>query len=444
MAALALFGDSYLYATLPIHYAEAGVSLVAVGWLLSVNRWIRFFTNPLAGAVGARLGWATAFAGALWLGALTTVGYGLLSGLVLLTLLRALWGLSWSFLRLGGVAAVLADSPLGKRGRNTGLFTGIYRLGSLVGVLAGGVLADRLGFGPTAVVLGAATAVGAVVASLPPAVAGRWGAPGRTEVRRAAAAGAGPGVALGAGAASAASPGAAPASPGAASAASPGAAPASPGTVLARGARLAAGWVPRGHLEWVACLAGASLQLIVSGLVTGTGGLLLKERLGAQIGVGPWVLGVSTLAGLLLGSRFLLDLLVGPALGHWADRFGREKLLAVLAAVLPLALVGLGWAASLWAIMAAALVLFAAGSGLATLLDAWAGDIAGVTPGRFLPMYATWQDVGAALGPILAYPLIDGLGLAVTYGVGSAFFLLVAAICLWFSRRPAGGGMARS
>ena len=62
LVAISLFGDSYLYAVLPIYYAEAGVGLVAVGWLLSINRWIRFFTNPLAGVIGPRVGWGWAFA----------------------------------------------------------------------------------------------------------------------------------------------------------------------------------------------------------------------------------------------------------------------------------------------------------------------------------------------------------------------------------------------
>ncbi|MFZ5817410.1 MAG: MFS transporter, partial [Bacillota bacterium] len=163
LVAIAILGDSYLYAVLPVHHAEAGVGLAAVGWLLSINRWVRFFTNPLAGAVGARLGWGWAFAGALWLAAATTAGYGLLKGLTALLVARALWGLSWSFLRLGGMAAVLADSPEGRRGRLMGLFTGVFRLGSLVGVAAGGLLADRLGFRTTALLFAAVAALGAVV-----------------------------------------------------------------------------------------------------------------------------------------------------------------------------------------------------------------------------------------------------------------------------------------
>ncbi|MFZ5826314.1 MAG: MFS transporter [Bacillota bacterium] len=387
LVAISLFGDSYLYAVLPVYYAEAGVGLVAVGWLLSINRWVRFFTNPLAGVIGPRVGWGWAFAGALWLAAATTAGYGVLKGLAALLVVRALWGLCWSFLRLGGMAAVLADSPEGRRGRLMGLFTGVFRLGSVVGVAVGGYLADRLGFGPTALLFGAATALGALVASLPPALAGRWGAPGRNADL-----------------------------------------PASNGGMHTH-------WLPTTGPELAASFSASMLQLVVSGLVTGTLGLLVKERLGADVAAGPWVMGAATVTGLLLGSRFLIDLVVGPAVGHWADRRGRGLALGAATAVIAGALVVLGLAHSLTAISVAALALFGAATGAMAILDAWAGDLAGRAPGRFLPAYNTWLDLGAATGPIAGYYLAAQYGLAATYGSGIVALLLAGGLRVWLARR---------
>lgn len=387
LVAVSLFGDSYLYAVLPIHYAEAGIGLVAVGWLLSVNRWVRFFTNPLAGVVGPRLGWGWAFAGALWLAAITTAGYGVLKGLGALLVVRALWGLCWSFLRLGGMAAVLADSPRGRRGRLMGLFTGVFRLGSVVGVAAGGYLADRLGYGTTAVLFGAATALGAVVASLPPALAGKWGSPGRASV------------------------------------------------AVGPTGGMHTHWLPTTGPELAACFSASMLQFVVSGLVTGTLGLLVKERLGADIAAGPWVLGAATVTGLLLGTRFLIDLVVGPAAGHWADRRGRGVALGAATVVVVGGLVVLGLANSLAVIALAALVLFAAGTGATAMLDAWAGDLAGKAPGRFLPAYNTWLDLGAATGPIAGYYLAAQFGLAAAYASGVVALLLAAGLRVWLGQR---------
>lgn len=381
MVALSLLGDSYLYAVLPVYYKEAGISLVAVGWLLSVNRWIRFLSNPAAGALGRRIGWGWAFAAAMWLGALSTAAYGLVKGLILLSIARALWGIAWSFLRLGGLAAVLADSPTGRRGRAMGLFTGVYRLGSFAGVLVGGLLADRLGFAGAALLFAGFTGLGAVLSSLPPALAGRWGAPAS-----------------------------------------------SPATGAQRS--LVTNWLPATLAEWRLCLSSFGLQLAISGVVTGTVGLLVKERLGAQISLGWWVVGPAAVTGLILGSRFLFDLLVGPIVGQFADRRGRGLVLAVLASGGALGLLGLAWTGSLLTISLSALLLFVAATGLATVLDSWAGDLAGQAPGRFLPTYNTWQDLGAACGPTLAYAIVGVLGLAGTYTavvVGGALAILMMA-----------------
>lgn len=380
--ALALLGDSYLYAVLPIYHAEAGISLVAVGWALSVNRWIRFASNPVAGLVGRRLGWGWAFAGAMWLGTLTTAGYGLLTGALAFYAMRGLWGVSWSFLRLGGMAAVLADTPPGRRGKAVGLFTGIFRLGSLAGVAVGGWLADRLGFREAALLLAGATAVGALLSSLPSALQG-WNGRSTSEAEK-------------------------------------------PATHS-----VAANWLPVTPMEWRVSLGAFAVHLAVSGVVTGTLGLLVKERLGMQIDLGWWVVGASTLSGIIMGSRFLLDLAVGPVIGHLADSQGRGRLLAALGMTSIAALLGLGWTSSLIALALSALVLFLAGTGLATVFDSWASDLAGRAPGRFLPAYNTWQDLGAAVGPVLAYNLTARVGLAATY---TAVAVAGALGALWFQR----------
>lgn len=398
LVAVSLLGDSYLYAVLPVHYAEAGISLVTVGLMLSINRWVRFFTNPLAGVVGARVGWRWPFAAALWLGAATTAGYGLVQGAVALAGLRGLWGLAWSFLRLGGMAAVLAGSPVGRRGRLMGLFVGVARLGSVVGVVAGGYLADRLGYSSTAVILGAATALGAAVGLLPQAGVAGPGGPAGPAGAAAGAAGAAAGALAG---------------------------ESEPASGKATAPAIYRNRLPATRQEWAVSLSAAALHAVTSGIVTGTIGLLIKERLGAQVAAGPWLVGAATVAGAILGSRFLIDLLAGPAVGHWADRRGRGPMLGLATSAMVMALVVLGWGQSLGLIIASVLTVFAASTGAAAILDAWAGDLAGQTPGRFLPAYNTWLDLGAAAGPLLGYWLISLFGLGPAYA-GGAVLLLVA------------------
>lgn len=392
LVGLALLGDSFLYAALPVHHREAGIGLLTVGWMLSLNRWVRLLTNPLAGRMGAAMGWGKALCLAMWLAAAATLGYGCVRPAVLLLLLRALWGLAWSLLRLAGQAAVLVESPPGRRAHGMGLFTGVYRLGSLAGMVVGGYLADRWGLRPAAVALAGVTALGAVAGSLPPAVGGRWGAPARPD------------------------------------------APA--GGTPARGP--AAAWVPRGAREWAVCGLAATVYMATSGVVTSTVGHLVATRAGPPVALGPWVLGAGAVSGTLLSSRWVIDFLLGPVLGRWADRWGCPFLGAGVALIASM-LVVLSGARGLPAVGLALVVLFAANTGCAAALDGWASDLAGRTPGRFLPLYATWVDAGAAAGPLLAYYLVDLAGLAAAYRL-TAVLVVAGAAGGWLLSRAARGG----
>ena len=382
LVALAILGDSFLYAALPVHYREVGISLIMVGWLLSLNRWVRLFTNAAAGWLGSRLGWNTVFTAALWLAAITTLGYGHTKSVLILLLLRGQWGLCWSLLRLGGQAAVLIESPPGRRASYMGVFTGIYRLGSLAGMVIGGYLADRVGFRMATLWLSVATALGAIIGSLPPAMAGRWGAPSRDK------------------------------------------------NASHDSFRVATGWIPKGREEWAVCICAVSLYLVTSGIVTSTVGLLVTTRLGDRIALGPMVLGAGALSGLLLSMRWVIDFLLGPLLGWHADRRGRFLVLAIGYSVIVMMLLILSKAHGFLVIALALVALFCSGTACAVTLDGWAGDIAGRTPGRFLPVYATWIDAGAAIGPLMGYYLSEICSLAHGY-LASAFLISIGGAICW-------------
>ncbi|TMF64123.1 MAG: hypothetical protein E6I20_08765 [Chloroflexi bacterium] len=54
VVAASLLGDTFLYTVLPVSAARLGVAPLMVGIVLSVNRWVRLFTNPLAARLYAR------------------------------------------------------------------------------------------------------------------------------------------------------------------------------------------------------------------------------------------------------------------------------------------------------------------------------------------------------------------------------------------------------
>src|SRR4051812_12135820 len=120
-------GDVVLYVVLPLYAAEFGLDALAVGLLLSINRVVRIlgygWVSPLARRYGAKALTATACLAA----AVSTLGYGLLGGFVLLFAARVLWGAAWGVINLMMNAYAYGD------GRGAGTRVGLSRAVSSVG-----------------------------------------------------------------------------------------------------------------------------------------------------------------------------------------------------------------------------------------------------------------------------------------------------------------------
>ncbi len=146
LTACCVASDAMLYVTLPVHWKEAGLdSLWEVGVVLSLNRLARLPLNPLMGWVYSRTNTRTCAAAAAALSLVIPLGYAFASSLAAWALLRVLWGLAWSLLKLGGLFTAMHAAGKNDRGYLIGLYTGTYRLGNLAGMLGGGLLADAAG-----------------------------------------------------------------------------------------------------------------------------------------------------------------------------------------------------------------------------------------------------------------------------------------------------------
>lgn len=75
----------------------------------------------------------------------STVAYAFPLGVGCFLAARLLWGACYSHLRLGGYLVALGASPAGL-GLALGLIQSFSRLGSMLAVLGGGLLADRWGY----------------------------------------------------------------------------------------------------------------------------------------------------------------------------------------------------------------------------------------------------------------------------------------------------------
>src|SRR5688572_9586731 len=101
--ALALLGDSLLYAVLPLHAATFGISLAWVGVLLSANRIIRLFAYPLLPHL-ATTGLRRFTIAAAALGGVTTLTFAAASGAWVLLASRVAWGVVFGALSLSTLA----------------------------------------------------------------------------------------------------------------------------------------------------------------------------------------------------------------------------------------------------------------------------------------------------------------------------------------------------
>lgn len=388
VTAFCLLGDSMLYVVLPIYWKEAGLtSLWQVGILLSVNRFVRLPLNPLIGWLYNKMPLRVGLVTAVLLGALTTTGYGLFQGFAAWLILRSAWGLAWSLLRMGGFLTVIAYSDNTNRGRWMGRYNGLSRIGSLFGMLLGGLLAPVFGLTPVAIAFGIVALAGlpAIGLFMPK---GDKAAPPR---------------------------------------------PSSPADD---------GQAEAGPVAWYK--SAAVRKAIATGLVLSMLQAILTATLSLVIDTN--YSGVQTLFGIALAGTALAGVLQAvrwtaePLLASWFGRLsdGRRGRLPLFVASLLASAAGFAlmpWPLpfALW--LAAVLLVMIAGTAMSTLMDALASDAARTASVvAVMTAYSVATDLGSAIGPAATYALAGWAGGLVPAYVGSA--VIFAAFALWhFPRR---------
>jgi hypothetical protein len=160
--ALALLGDSLLYAVLPLHAATFGVSVAWVGVLLSANRVIRLVAYPLLPGVAAG-GLRRFTIGAAAVGGASTLIFAAGSGGWVLLASRLGWGVVFGALSLSTLAyATEGDDVAGKR---VGLSLALREAGPLLSLTLGTAAVSVAGVRPALAALGMMSLAGVVVAT---------------------------------------------------------------------------------------------------------------------------------------------------------------------------------------------------------------------------------------------------------------------------------------
>ncbi len=375
-----------LYAVLPAKAASMGIPIALVGVLLSVNRWVRIATNFGAAGAFARWGARRSMIAGSSLAIGSTLCYGVFPFFAAMLPARLAWGAAFSLLRLGAYNAVLVTSTERNRGRLMGMFQSVTWLGSMTGALAGGILAESVGFRATAITFGLAGFLALALSGRVGKYLDRLGGvPNRkVEIRDI--------------------------------------------TALFR-------WSPEFRVIFIALVG----SLAGTGAVVPTIGFLLFTTYGDTVDVFGAITGVAAVAGVLVAMRFAAETLLAPVFGLLSDRSGRRFTAIVTGALMVVGLMVLFFSGSLVSIAVGSIIVFSAAAGLHVALSAWTADLARDDDWTIVMSgFATFRDAGTALGPLLALPAAAVFGVHPIYAV-AAGLLLIAFIVL-----PAGATARQS
>lgn len=397
VTAFCLLGDSMLYVVLPIYWKEAGLtSLWQVGILLSVNRFVRLPLNPLIGWLYHKMPLRLGLIVAVLLGSLTTIGYGVFQGFAAWLVLRAVWGIAWSLLRIGGFLTVIAYSDDSNRGRWMGRFNGVSRIGSLFGMLLGGTLTPVFGLSAVSIAFGIVALAGlpAIGIGMP-----RRGVDGSAE-------------------------------------------------------KPPARTAPENAVVWYKsagvrkAIATGLVLSVLQAILTATLSLVIETNYAGTQTLFGIALAGTALAGVLQAVRWSAEPLLASWFGRLSD--GPKGRLPLFGAALTASAVGFAlmpWPLpfALW--LVAVLLVMIAGTAVSTLMDALASDAARTASVvTVMTAYSVATDLGSAIGPAASYALAGWAGGLVPAYVGSA--VIFAAIALWHlprrSRRSAKTDVAGS
>jgi MFS family permease len=385
-----LLGDSSLYALLPSRLEAFSVTPTGAGLILGINRYIRIVSNSGAGWVVQRVGVAWPLAFAVVLASVTTFVYGAASGFWMLFAAHALWGIAWSFLRLGGYLAAAETGPAGSVGRHMGALQSLSRAGSLVAVVVGGLLADVIGVRDTLLLFGALTlgALALVPLARIPSELGK--AKPKTDSQAQSA--------------------------------------------TARGITSDRAMVWRIRSLYAQA---AITWMLVAGLFMGTAGYLVRTITGDGTTVAGVAIGVGTLSGIVLGIRWAADLGLSPLFGHLSDRLGRPRIILAAMAAAAAAMLTVSISPTLEVAIPMYAIIFGSGTALTVSLNASVAELAPADRRAVvLSRYATWADIGSGSGAAIGLPLVAATGFGLAYGLGAGLMAL-AGLTYWavFVRR---------
>ena len=173
----------------------------------------------------------------------------------------------------------------------------------------------------------------------------------------------------------------------------------------------------------------------MSGIPVGSMGYFLSQKLPDGLTIAGVAIGIATLNGVIISTRWATGV-AAPYFGYLGDRHGREGVVLVAIPICLVSLMLLTFPASLLATVLFLPLAFAATGASITALDATVGALASANRrATVMSMYATWQDVGSAIGPLVAYAALGFTSSMLVY-IGGAVLMVgaLAAFACVFAR----------
>lgn len=360
---LAQLGRGMLVPVVPLYLRDAGLSYTRVAVVLAALGVGAVLGGLPIGAAAARVGPQWLFVGATAATAATAALLGVSTAVMALVAFRLVYGAGAVGLRVSVQMLVNAATPVHLRGRSMSVLGGAVRLAFFLGPLAGGLLADTVGFGVTFVVCGAMTLVGLLPFF---AAHGRSGG-GADRFER---------PTVGAGSL----------------------------------------WSALRRHTGLLLLAGIGSALVMAGR---EGRNVIVPLIGDDLGLSR------TAVGALVAIGTGADLLLFPVSGWLMDRFGRLYAIVPAFTLVGVGLLVLGTAYSgAGAVVAGVIMGVGNGMSAGTMLTL-GGDLAPSEPGPFLATLGMMHDAGVVAGSLVVGRFADTAGLP-TSAVALALIMFAA------------------
>jgi MFS family permease len=395
--AFVILGDSLIYLILPLHPEEFGVTDywgiragLWIGIALSVNRFIRIFTNSLAANCYLKFGFKIPFIISIFIGSLTTISYGINNQIIILIFARIFWGASFSFHRLGTQLAAFEFGSDNNTARFLGFANASIRGGSLLAVILGTFLIQITNITTTFFIFGITGLIIMFIIILIPNFLIQRPPNKELEVKRQ-----------------------------------------NNGKKDFLLAFVTGMNYDKTGMEKVknkllsAGFLRFSSAFISNGLIIATASLFVSEVAVSDPVLLIFQINIITLSGIVIGIRWFSDLFLSILLGEISDKKGRQLVVNICVFLM---ILGCGLLifsnSNLELMFISYTLLFCSSVGTNVSLEAITGHLAGSAHRSFaLSKFNTFADFGSALGPLIAFILLEFVGLQIIYIVSVSILL---------------------